>query len=302
MESYYAHGKLLITGEYVVLNGAKGLALPTKLGQYLSIDQIENVDSIIWSSRDTNNRIWFSLELDPKTLKIYKTNNTKAAQTLCDILQTIRKENKSFLYTPAAITTKLEFDKDFGLGSSSTLISLLAQASGTDAFNLNQRIFNGSGYDIACALAQQPIIYELNQYKFESIQLPKVFKENSYFVYLGKKQNSLEAVKKFNVSQTDNGVIKEIDEITMELIRSKLYINLEKLISRHEAIISNRIQTQTVKDLYFKDYWSEIKSLGAWGGDFILALSEDGFDKTKSYFESKGYHIFYSYNQLILDE
>ena len=34
---YYSCGKLLITAEYLVLKGAKGLAIPTKYGQKLSI-------------------------------------------------------------------------------------------------------------------------------------------------------------------------------------------------------------------------------------------------------------------------
>jgi len=33
MASFYSNGKLLITGEYLVLDGAKALALPTKYGQ-----------------------------------------------------------------------------------------------------------------------------------------------------------------------------------------------------------------------------------------------------------------------------
>ena len=41
-KKYYSNGKLLITGEYVVLDGAKALALPTKFGQYLIIEPGKN--------------------------------------------------------------------------------------------------------------------------------------------------------------------------------------------------------------------------------------------------------------------
>lgn len=34
---YYSNGKLLLTGEYVVLEGFEGLALPTVFGQKLSV-------------------------------------------------------------------------------------------------------------------------------------------------------------------------------------------------------------------------------------------------------------------------
>jgi hypothetical protein len=36
-KTFYSNGKLLITGEYLILDGAKGLALPTKMGQNLSV-------------------------------------------------------------------------------------------------------------------------------------------------------------------------------------------------------------------------------------------------------------------------
>ena len=35
---FYSNGKLLMTGEYFVLNGALSLALPTVYGQYLEIN------------------------------------------------------------------------------------------------------------------------------------------------------------------------------------------------------------------------------------------------------------------------
>jgi mevalonate kinase len=35
---FYSNGKFLITGEYLILDGAKSLAVPTKFGQELKID------------------------------------------------------------------------------------------------------------------------------------------------------------------------------------------------------------------------------------------------------------------------
>ena len=37
---FYSPGKLLLTGEYVVLDGAKSLAIPTIFGQSLNITSI----------------------------------------------------------------------------------------------------------------------------------------------------------------------------------------------------------------------------------------------------------------------
>ena len=43
MEQYYGHGKLLIAGEYYLLDGARGLALPTKLGQRMEVNEYHGI-------------------------------------------------------------------------------------------------------------------------------------------------------------------------------------------------------------------------------------------------------------------
>src|SRR6478609_1919746 len=61
-QSFYSNGKLLITGEYLVLNGAKALALPTKFGQSLEVSTIVE-KKILWRSLDSDKSIWFETEL-----------------------------------------------------------------------------------------------------------------------------------------------------------------------------------------------------------------------------------------------
>ena len=63
------------------------------------------------------------------------------------------------------ITTKLTFPRAWGLGTSSTLISLIAQWAKCDPFELLFEAFGGSGYDIACATANSPISYQLPRKK-----------------------------------------------------------------------------------------------------------------------------------------
>ena len=46
---------------------------------------------------------------------------------------------------------------------------------------------------------------------------------------------------------------------------------------------------------FFKDYSGEIKSLGAWGGDFILAA---GPSSSIEYFQNKGFKTILSYNEM----
>jgi hypothetical protein len=47
----------------------------------------------------------------------------------------------------------------------------------------------------------------------------------------------------------------------------------------------------------FSDYFGQTKSLGAWGGDFILAT---GNDDTPIYFKNKGFDTVISYQDMIL--
>ena len=69
------------------------------------------------------------------------------------------------------------------------------------------------------------------------------------------------------------------------------------MIDEHEQIISNIIQLETVKERLFSDYDGSIKSLGAWGGDFILAT---GTPNTINYFKDKGYTTILKYKEMVL--
>ena len=69
------------------------------------------------------------------------------------------------------------------------------------------------------------------------------------------------------------------------------------MITRHEKIVSNIIQQKPIKEVLFKNYHGGIKSLGAWGGDFILAT---GNEDSPNYFNQKGFKTVIPYQDLIL--
>ena len=65
MQSYFSHGKLLITGEYVVLDGALSLAIPTKYGQRMGVefrDSEEADNTLTWYSIDSDGETWYREE------------------------------------------------------------------------------------------------------------------------------------------------------------------------------------------------------------------------------------------------
>ena len=54
-----------------------------------------------------------------------------------------------------------------------------------------------------------------------------------------------------------------------------------------------------LKKKLFHDYPFQIKYLGAWGGDFMMATGRTK-RKVEEYFNAKGLHEIYSYDEFIL--
>ena len=295
MQTFYSHGKLLITSEYLILKGAKGLAVPCNKGQFLKF-KATNSKNLNWKSYDFNNRVWFEAIFECKNFNYIKSNKESISKSLSFILKETRKLNPKFLLTTGGeIKTQLEFNLNWGLGSSSTLISNLAQLNKINPYKLLSNTYGGSGYDIACSLVKRPIIYEIKNNNYDEINFNPPFKDKLFFIYLNKKQNSKVEVDRFENIEVDEKTIKSINSITEVISKTKEYDEFNFLIRTHEQIISNVINKTSVKKLKFKDFKGEIKSLGAWGGDFILASGDD----SPSYFKSKGYKTIIKFDDMV---
>ncbi|NQY04742.1 MAG: GHMP kinase [Flavobacteriaceae bacterium] len=298
--TFYSNGKVLLTGEYVVLDNANALALPCKFGQYLTIKH-NSSNTLQWTSLDHNDTIWYEGNFTIHSNHITPEENDAVSKTLADLLTISKQLNQEFLIRGVQAETKLTFSKDFGLGSSSTLIDLIAQWAQVNPYDLLWKGFSGSGYDIACATAKQAITYQINNKEpiVTAVDFSPEFKDQLFFVYLNKKQNSREGISRYKEQLKNiDGFIKEINRITSAMITTTQLAEFEKLIDQHESIISKLIELPTVKSLYFQEYSGAIKSLGAWGGDFILAT---GDGSSPDYFRRKGYNTIFRYDELILD-
>ena len=221
----YSNGKLLISGEYVILDGALSLAAPTLFGQYLEIIE-DDSKYIKWTSKNSNGKVWFQCKIFSENLELIKSSSSKISNTLIEIIKNIRVFNPNFLTNSGAnITTKLTFDKDWGLGSSSTLISNLSKLAKIDPFKLNNKIFNGSGYDIACARSNSPLLFSIseNEKYIKQVSFKPIFHGNIYFIYLNRKQNSLTEVKKYKKVKPSKELISEISEITKNILNCSDY-------------------------------------------------------------------------------
>lgn len=297
-QTFYSNGKLLLTGEYVVLDGAIALALPTKKGQLLEVSPA-NQSGICWKSFTSENVCWFETVLDINASLPQKADKTTA--TLYNILYTAKKMNPKFLSeaTGYLVETHLQFPQSWGLGSSSTLINSIAQWARVDAFQLLQQSFGGSGYDIAAAQHDFAIFYRLQDGipRVKKVALPWDFTESLFFVHLNKKQDSKEGIKRYKNATVSLQQRNKISDLTQKLLLCYTLQDFENLIGAHERIISEIIGLPTVKSSLFSDYDGAIKSLGAWGGDFILAT---GTKDAMTYFKEKGYHTCIPYAEMIL--
>lgn len=306
---YYSNGKLLLTGEYVVLDGATSLAVPTTYGQDLVIEEIEE-PILVWGSFTNEGDCWFEATFDLPKLRLASAtfNSDKEgsseviAETLQNILQEARNLSPDFLQTSKGyiVKTHLTFPQNWGLGSSSTLINNIASWANVNAFHLLWNAFSGSGYDIACAQHNTPIYYQLEQKKpiVTPVSFSPSFHEELYFVFLNQKQNSREGIAQYRKNNKHiQKEITRISELSTAFLSTKTTQELELIIEEHEQIISSIIQLPTVKSKLFPEYNGAIKSLGAWGGDFVLAT---GNNDTVTYFKEKGFQTVIPYKDMIL--
>jgi len=304
--TYYAHGKLLLTSEYGVLDGALGLAIPTKYGQKMHIKQTRKSD-LFWKSYDQENNEWFSAQISLYDFSPVKTTDDDKAAYLKKVLKGAVRLNSEFLskWNGFDVKTELEFDRAWGLGSSSSMIYLVAEWAKVNPLLLHFEVSKGSGYDVAAAGADLPITYELGDesVNYKEVDFNPTFRKNLYFIYLNQKTDSKIAIEHyFKKAKQKKTLVKKLTAITEAVLACKSCSKFVELIKEHEALISEHLSLETVtKRLGFNNFDGGVKSLGAWGGDFILAASEAGEDYVKAYFAEKGYTTFIPYNEMILE-
>jgi mevalonate kinase len=297
---YYSHGKLLLSGEYLVLRGAEALAIPCKKGQSMTFESLDSKD-LEWESWDSKNQIWFFARFDTTSFSPIETNDSETAKRLSQILKTIRGQKKSFLvHRGGKVTTHLEFDRFWGLGSSSTLISNLALWSQTDAYQLLKNSFGGSGYDLACAQASGPLIYQKQKTgpRVENCIFDPPFKSHLFFVYLNQKKNSRAAIAQFDRHKTIAAQIAHVSQLTRAMTRTNELKEFEEILSEHERYLGDILGIEPVQKSRFVDFPGTLKSLGAWGGDFVLATGGD--EQTQKYFQKRGYSTVLKYDEMVL--
>ena len=297
---FKSNGKLLITSEYLVMKGAMALAIPAKLDQELNVIST-NSDFVNWKSFNKDNQIWYEEKffLDKGTL-IYHGEKNKMSDLIVRLFDYIHKFNKPEKSIGNEFIWKINFNINWGLGSSSTLINNLSKWAKVNPYKLLFSVFNGSGYDIACCDKSNPIIFQKKDdyLSVSDTTFNPNFLNNLFLIFLNKKQDTQKSVQNFlETDQSLSEGINQINEIVHEIENVKDITTFESLIERHEKIIANILQMPTIQNEKFPDYNNGvIKSLGSWGGDFVLAT---GDEKSVDYFEEKGFNTIRKISDLL---
>ena len=286
---FKSNGKILLSSEYLVMDGAKSIALPARLTQDLIVSKCDK-NTIEWFSHDMHNNLWYEDRFFVKNNNLVcESEKNVTSQKIISLFNHLSKTHKLANLLGNKFETRLNFKKDWGLGTSSTFVNNLAKWAKVDPYQLLFSTFKGSGYDIACCDLNHPIIFKKTR---ESIDVKKIkfkppFIKNLFLIHLGKKQNTQLSIENYSKKQFDRmELIKKINTITDEFIKCNELIHFEELIQEHESIISKATSIIPIQNSNFSDYKDgKIKSLGAWGGDFILVTTKN---KDLSYFKKRG--------------
>jgi mevalonate kinase len=301
-QQFRSNGKLLLSGEYLILHGAWSLAVPTMLGQSLTIKDIDREGTLLWKTKVVSEP-WLDCEMYPDSWQVIFADKPDRALKLVRILKTASEIRGDQEWLKGkAVVSEVEFDIEWGLGSSSSLISNISWWAEIDPFRLSRSLSHGSGYDIACARSDQPLLYKTGDTKpvYKAIDFLPPFHEQLAFVYLGRKQDSASSVRNFlNKALVRENDISKISAISEKFCSTKKLEEFEDLMKEHEQILSRILGLPPVKQGLFHDYPGEVKSLGAWGGDFVMVTMHQEWPGVQAYFSAKGMETLIPYHKMV---
>jgi mevalonate kinase len=301
-QKYRSNGKLMLTGEYLALQGATTFAVPLIFGQELEIEEVAH-PLVYWRTL-FKDKIIFHAIFETDQFNVLETSDTEKSDWIRSVFLAIRDQKDDFLKDSGAeATAKIDLPMNYGWGSSSSFITNLCKWADVNPFWVNMKVGGGSGYDIACANANKPILYhnEINMPKFHEVDYNPDFLHNMWFIFQENKMNTADAIRGFRSKQIKDSVVNRVSEISKKWIDAASIEEVMEMMREHETIISECVSMDSIADEY-KDFNGEVKSLGAWGGDFMLAVSSMSGADVISYFEGKGRPTMFNWKEIVKNE
>lgn len=289
----------MLTSEYFAMDGALVLAVPTQLGQEFFYEEKNDGKSLVFWEAYHQNKLWLKAVIDYRKWQVIETNIPSSAEFILKTLKNVQalseiKFNSNFTYY---LKTNLQFLADYGLGSSSTLMTNLAEWAKIDPFHLNKISLGGSGYDIAVAKERSAVLFQsVPEIKYKKVNFNPPFKDDLIFIHLNQKQDSREGINFYRSKNKSQKLVDEFSDITRNVLLCNELEKFSELMLIHEQKISDFLEIPTVSDRFFADCPVFVKSLGAWGGDFVMTSKFDGF---KDYFWGKDFKTIFEWSDII---
>jgi hypothetical protein len=212
------------------------------------------------------------------------------------------------------VRTRLDFPGNWGLGSSSTALALLAKWLSVDARRLYALAQNGSGYDLEVALQNSSILYQLPRqiegHLFPSMNGTEPIVQRIRYrlpeggqLWLvdpgGKQISSGEVIRYRNLNQGQRtDCVEEISALSKALAGCSEVPVMMQFLARHDDIMEHLLGQPCLNRVAGSGFPGRLKSLGAWGGDLFLAVSEQP-DEAIHWLKSQEGWIIHSFDQII---
>ena len=304
IHKFYSKGKIMIAGEYLVVSGAKAIAVPLNVGQKLAVSfNADGPHEVLWKTYEGESQILeYNFPIEDIRQMQYKPEGERGF--VLKVLRGATRINKAFLAEKGLYIVETSFDAGLkpGLGQSSSLISNVAWWADVDVYRLNRFVSKGSGYDVAAARASGPISYIKNcpEPEISMVELPEQVLNKIFLVHLNKKESSEKSISLYlKMLLTRKKDVPGLNSIIDDLLAAKTVDAFGDAMERHDRLLSKVLRKKHVKQLLFSDFKGYIKSSGAWGGDYVLALTEDDEKAVKEYFSEKGYKSVVKFSEMI---
>lgn len=301
--SFSSAGKLLLTGEYAVLLGASALVVPINLRQSLNL--LENKSEIIsWISM-YNNKVFFKSELKTLDLDPFKPSFSSRERFIISLLKAARSLNPTFLNGNGySIITNLEANPEWGFGSSAQLTVNIARLSKIAPWHLHKAVSKGSGADVICAEMEHSILFstEGTTYSANPVDFNPPFLKDLILIYTGHKQDTATGVENFlSKTSINNPIIGKIDSLTREATKAMDKKEFIEIIEMHERTLSELLNIDITSNIWFNGFPGLLKSLGTWGGDYIMAIPYGDPEEAIRWLKRKTNHPIFRLSDLILN-
>ncbi|VFA43225.1 GYDIA family GHMP kinase [Chryseobacterium indologenes] len=299
MNAIFSPGKLMLTSEYFAIDGALVLAVPTRLGQEFFFEERQDKKSLILWEAYHQDKLWLTAVIDYNNWQIVETNIPSSAEFILKTLYNVQQLSTTRFKSDLSyhLKTNLQFPSDYGLGSSSTLMNNLGEWADINPFHLNSISLGGSGYDIAVAKEKSAILFQNKpEIRYEKVDFNPPFKNELIFIHLNQKQDSREGITLYKSKNKSPELINEFSDITKKILLCNELESFSELMMIHERKIADFLEILTVREKLFSDCPSFVKSLGAWGGDFVMSAKFGGF---KDYFWEKGFTTVFEWPEII---